>query len=480
MDEPGRRERLTADLLLGDRGRLEGRGDHHQPALRLEHAQGRPTRSSFRRRRHPPPPATGRPGQHGHGHLLGGVELVRATWPLRRIADRCSARAASRWTSSASTASTGWEVRCGRARARRRVRSSGRTARRRGWSGPRPARGGRAGGDDLDRGDDPFDLAADVGEVPGRPALGRDASGPGRPRPGGSGRSASLRTAGSVGGAKPSSTSSATQRVAGPSPRWARPCRVAPPPTPAGPMLGAAGPGSSPGCSSRHSASYRSMFRAICAARALNAPAYGASCGSLRCRVEDVAVGGEAAGTAGRSIRGVADAVDGPDGVDHADRVQSPPPSGGEHPGIDLQVQVTVRVAGPRGVVPHHRGLQLLHRYLYLSAAGTHPGGRVLGQPPDDLDRGPLLGGVEGVRDLRVQGRGQGPGLRAVDDDLDEPQRRSSVRSRPFGLPVSTSSRRPTARRSGRRVGRANAQPRRPPFGEVATYRAASPVPSAR
>ena len=134
------------------------------------------------------------------------------------------------------------------------------------------------------------------------------------------------------------------------------------------------------------------------------------------------------------------DPVDRLDAVHHADRVQPPPRAGGEDAGVDLQVEVAVRVAGPGGVVPHHRRLELLDRHLHLPAPRPDPGGGVLGEPADDLDRGPVLGGVVGGGDLRVQRRGQRPGLRTVDHDLDEPQAlRRRVRSRPFGCPVSTS-----------------------------------------
>ena len=85
------------------------------------------------------------------------------------------------------------------------------------------------------------------------------------------------------------------------------------------------------------------------------------------------------------------------------DRVQPAPPPGGEHPGVDLQVQVAVRVAGTGGVVPHHRGLELLDRDLHLSASRADSGGGVLGQPGDDLGRGPLLGRVVGGGDPWVQ-----------------------------------------------------------------------------
>ena len=98
------------------------------------------------------------------------------------------------------------------------------------------------------------------------------------------------------------------------------------------------------------------------------------------------------------------------------------PRAGGEDAGVDLQVEVAARVAGAGGVVPYHRRLGPLDRDLHLSATRADPRGGVLGQPADDLDRGPVLGGVLRRGDLWVHGGGQGPGLRAVDRDLDEPQ----------------------------------------------------------
>ena len=90
VDEPGRRECLTAHLLLGDAGRLEGWGDHHQPvAPSLEHSPGSGQRGRLsgaggtlhhQQRR--------RPHQQSHGHLLRAVELLSgdhlAHWPHRR------------------------------------------------------------------------------------------------------------------------------------------------------------------------------------------------------------------------------------------------------------------------------------------------------------------------------------------------------------------------------------------------------------
>ena len=48
-------------------------------------------------------------------------------------------------------------------------------------------------------------------------------------------------------------------------------------------------------------------------------------------------------------------------------RCANQPPVLGPDAGVDLQVQMPVRIPGP-GVVPHHCGLELLHRDLHLSA----------------------------------------------------------------------------------------------------------------
>jgi hypothetical protein len=100
---------------------------------------------------------------------------------------------------------------------------------------------------------------------------------------------------------------------------------------------------------------------------------------------------------------------------------------------------MTVRIAGPRGVVPHHSGLELLHRDLHLPAARTDPDGRVLCEPGQDLGRGPVLRCRIRGRDVRVQLRRERPGLRPVDHHLDEPNR----------LPVATQ---PPLRHTSHRV----------------------------
>ena len=131
-----------------------------------------------------------------------------------------------------------------------------------------------------------------------------------------------------------------------------------------------------------------------------------------------------------RGDGGVADAVDRGEAVAHPDRVQSPPGAFGEDAGVDLEVQVAVRVTGPGGVVPHHRCLDLGHRHLDLSALGSHPGGGVLGDPADDLLGRPGLRRVQGVGDLGMQRGRERPGLGSVHHDLDEPQR-LRVRAQP-------------------------------------------------
>jgi hypothetical protein len=47
----------------------------------------------------------------------------------------------------------------------------------------------------------------------------------------------------------------------------------------------------------------------------------------------------------------------------------------------------------------------------------------MLGDPADDLAGGPVLSLVQDGRDPRMRGSRQGPGLRTVDGDLNEPQR---------------------------------------------------------
>ena len=122
-----------------------------------------------------------------------------------------------------------------------------------------------------------------------------------------------------------------------------------------------------------------------------------------------------------------------------------------QHPGVDLEMEMPVRVTGTRGEVAHDGGLDLLDRHLHLPTPRTDPGGRVLGQPPDDLVGGTILRCVVRRRDLRVQRGRDRPGLRPVDGDLDEPHRlvvgakpalrRAGARRR---------TRRPTARTSRR------------------------------
>lgn len=121
--------------------------------------------------------------------------------------------------------------------------------------------------------------------------------------------------------------------------------------------------------------------------------------------------------------RGVPDPVDRLDHVSHTHRVQAPPRAGRPHAGVDLEVQMPVRVPGPGGVVPDPRGLDPLDRPLHLPTPRPYTGGRVPRDPTDNLDCGLVRGFVQCGRDLRMKRRCQRPGLRAVDGDLDEPQR---------------------------------------------------------
>ncbi len=127
-----------------------------------------------------------------------------------------------------------------------------------------------------------------------------------------------------------------------------------------------------------------------------------------RGRVEGVAVPGQHCSELGvTGHRCVSDAVDRVQAVADPDGVDPPPRPARPDPGVDLQVQVPVRVTGPGGVVTDHRGLELLHRHLDLPAPRPDPGRGVLGQPPDHLPRRPVLSCVVGRGDLGVHRRGQ-------------------------------------------------------------------------
>jgi hypothetical protein len=103
----------------------------------------------------------------------------------------------------------------------------------------------------------------------------------------------------------------------------------------------------------------------------------------------------------------VSDPVDGVKAVADADRVQSVPALLGADPGVDLQVQVPVRIAGPRGVVPHRDRLDLLHRDLHLRSGRADPRGRVIGEPAENLFRRAVLRGVIRRRNTGINGGGE-------------------------------------------------------------------------
>ena len=152
---------------------------------------------------------------------------------------------------------------------------------------------------------------------------------------------------------------------------------------------------------------------------------------------------------------GVTDAVDGLDRVDHSHRVQSPPSAVGVDAGIELQVQVTVRVPGPGGVVPDHDGRELLDRHLYLPTPRPHPRGRAASDVGDDLTSGAVHRRLMRPRDHRVQSGGDRPGLGSVDHDL-HPTMHACSPPRPL---LVTARHRPLERRSARSTGRTDYEP---------------------
>ena len=103
--------------------------------------------------------------------------------------------------------------------------------------------------------------------------------------------------------------------------------------------------------------------------------------------------------------------------------VQTAPLPRGVDAGADLEVDVPVRITRTAGLVRDRDGLQLLHRHNLSRVPRPDPGDRVLGEPASDLRRRILLRDVEHVGDLRVQGGGDGEGLRGVDHHLREPGR---------------------------------------------------------
>jgi hypothetical protein len=100
---------------------------------------------------------------------------------------------------------------------------------------------------------------------------------------------------------------------------------------------------------------------------------------------------------------GMADAIDRSQGVPNPHGVNPPPSSFRLHAGVDLQMQVTMRIPRTGCVMPHRDRLNLRHRDLHLPAPGTDPRRRVLSEPADDLRRRPVLRPVIRRRNIRVQ-----------------------------------------------------------------------------
>jgi hypothetical protein len=119
----------------------------------------------------------------------------------------------------------------------------------------------------------------------------------------------------------------------------------------------------------------------------------------------------------------VPDPVDGLQAVAYADGVKPSPLASREDPRVDLEVQVSVGIAGPRREVAYDGGLDLLDRHLYLPPSRPDPRRRMGGEPAGDLLGCGHLGAAVRLGDLGVKYGGERPGLRPVDGDLDEPHR---------------------------------------------------------
>ena len=101
---------------------------------------------------------------------------------------------------------------------------------------------------------------------------------------------------------------------------------------------------------------------------------------------------------------------------------------------------MAVWVAGARGVVADDRGLESLSTGTWTwRSRGPALVVECSASQAMISTAARFLGGVVRSGDLRVQRCGERPGLRAVDDDLDQAQRVVGLADPPFALPVSTS-----------------------------------------
>lgn len=120
---------------------------------------------------------------------------------------------------------------------------------------------------------------------------------------------------------------------------------------------------------------------------------------------------------------GVTDAVDRLQTVADTNGVQAPPLTLGEHPGVDLEMQVPMWVPSPGCEVMYDGRLDLFDWHLYLPIARPDPGGGMGSEPTDDLLGRRNLRGVVRLGDLGMQRGRERPRFRPVDGDLDEPHR---------------------------------------------------------
>ena len=111
-------------------------------------------------------------------------------------------------------------------------------------------------------------------------------------------------------------------------------------------------------------------------------------------------------------------------------RVEPAPCTRGPHTRPNLQVDVTVRIARPRGPVRDGDRLQALDRHGLLPPARADAGDRVQAEPGPDLSHGVPLRSIQRLGHVRVQGSGDRQGLGGVHDHLGEPRRALSSLAR--------------------------------------------------
>ncbi len=133
------------------------------------------------------------------------------------------------------------------------------------------------------------------------------------------------------------------------------------------------------------------------------------------------------------------DAVDRLDAVHDPDGVQAAPVAGSPDTGVDLEVQVSVRVSGAGGVVARTTAASSCSTGTWTCGPEDRSAWWRAREPADDLGSGLLLGGVVGGGDLGVQAAARDQVLGPLTTTSTNRSAWSSLRSRPFDVPVTGS-----------------------------------------